>query len=145
MIDLDLSLPVNQVRVMIGDINIEYISDANIEFVLTKNDGNILTSSQECLNYIINDVAYSAREEVGDVQVYWNQVYEQLLQRLEDLKKDSIYANTTQLFYFGNTVKSDIINNRRSSEYVNPTNTDFLNILEGFHIDPNNPYLGYRL
>lgn len=143
MIDLDLSDPVNQVRLIIGDPDMNLISDSNIQFLLDKNDGNILDTAVECLNSILSYLAYSTREETGDVKAYWNYVYDQLKDRLDSIEKDQIYKKTKNLFYFGGTVKSDVRANKRSDERVRTpidevTLNRFLDRLPCYN--PTNPY-----
>lgn len=141
MIDLDLSNPINQVRVLIGDVNSENISDSNIQFLLTKHNNNVLLAACEALDYILNMVAYYAREEVGDVEVYWNNVYEQLYNRKKELEKELAYKNSGSLFTFGGTSRKEICRVKRNDDYVSPTRKDFQNILGRFNINLDDPYI----
>lgn len=142
MIDLDLSLPVNQVRVLIGDIDGSFISDDNIEFVLTDNNGDVIAAATYCLKIILNMVATYVREETGDVEVWWSDLYNQLSERYDDLKKENRYKNSSKMFFFGGTVKSEAQRVRASDEntqrYV--TNERFQRIYDclGEYVIPKN-------
>lgn len=142
MIDLDLSLPVNQVRVLIGDIDGSFISDDNIEFVLTDNNNDVIAAATYCLKIILNMVATYVREETGDVEVWWSDLYNQLSKRYDDLKKENRYKNSSKMFFFGGTVKSEAQRVRASVEntqrYV--TNERFQRIYDclGEYVIPKN-------
>lgn len=142
MLDLDLNDPINQVRALIGDLDGSFISDTNIQFLLDKHNNNVLRASLEALSYILNQVAYYVREEAGDVEVYWQDLYNQIAKRKQDLEKDTVYARSNSLFKFGGTTASEIerVKNDPESKGVGISAEDFSTILKRLHIDPDNPY-----
>lgn len=146
MIDLDLSIPVNQVRVLIGDIEIEYISDDNLQFLLQQHKGNVLKAAVPALDYILATLAYHVREEVGYVKVHWQQMYETVAKRKADIEQRLRYANTKNIFYFGGTVKSDVRRNRENPEHVGLgfEPRTFYELTNKLGIDLEDPYLLVR-
>lgn len=143
MLDLDLSMPLNQVRATIGDVDGSWISDSNITYLLSKNNNDIVLASREALDYILSEVAYFTREETGDVEVYWHQLYEQLFKRKSQIDKESLYKRAKSLFTFGGTTKTEMSRIRRDSESVGLgfNQREFLVQLDYFGIDPENPYI----
>jgi hypothetical protein len=143
MLDLDLSDPINQVRALIGDIDGSFISDPNIEVLLTLNNDNVIKASIQALDYIIAQVAYYVREEAGDVEVYWGDIYERLVKRKEQVERDNIYKISSGLFKMGGTTRSEIdrVNSDIESKGVGERTEDFSAVLRKLEIDPDNPYL----
>lgn len=143
MLDLDLSVPMNQVRATIGDVDGSWISDSNINFLLVKNNNDIVLAAREALDYIISQVAYYTREETGDVEVYWHQLYEQLVKRKLQIDKETLYKRASSLFIFGGTTKSEITRVRRDQDSVGLgfNQREFLIQLDSFGIDPEDPYI----
>lgn len=143
MIDLDLSLPVNKVRVLIGDIDSSFISDSNIEFVLTEVGGDVMLAAERSLKYILNYVATMVREETGDVEVYWNQLYEQLSKRYDSIEKENRYYKAKNLFYFGGTVKSDVraVKNDPENTQFGVVDPYFYDAIKRLGISLDNPYI----
>lgn len=142
MLNLDLNDPTNQVRALVGDLESGFISDTNILFLLNKNNQNVAKSAIEALDYILSMVAFYTREEAGDVKVYWNDIYNQLSKRKEQLVKENAYAITGSLFKFGGTTKSEIsrVKSDLESEGVGVRVSDFSTFLESYGIDPEDPF-----
>jgi hypothetical protein len=143
MLDIDLSEPLNQVRAIIGDIDGSWISNANIEYLLTKHNNNSLQAAIEALDYVLSQVAYYVREEAGDVEVHWKDLYEQLSDRRDKLNRDSVYTRSKSLFYFGGTSKTDMQTVRDNSESTGLgfQEREFTAQLTCLGIDPLNPYI----
>lgn len=143
MLDLDLSIPLNQVRALIGDIDGSLIGDSVIDYLLTKHSGNVSLVAKEALGYILNQVAYYMREEAGDVMVRWDDLYNQLYERKKQLDKDTLYSGGMSLFIFGGTTKSEIASVKNDLEYVDTffTTDEFILEMEKYGIDPDNPYI----
>ncbi|QDP59448.1 MAG: hypothetical protein GOVbin4162_22 [Prokaryotic dsDNA virus sp.] len=143
MLDIDLSNPTNKVRAIIGDWDTQYITDANIDYLLQENNNDILLAADEALSLILSNVAMYSREEVGDVRIYWNEVYNQLKDRKDSLKKDVLYSKSKNLFTFGGTTKSEVrrVNRSPESTKVSLTNHEFEGLLKRMRCLPTDePY-----
>lgn len=134
VIDIDLSTPVNQVRALIGDPDGRFISDSNITFLLTQNNDDVILAAEQALKYIVNMVATYVREETGDVEVWWEQLYEQLSARLDKLEKDSRYKKSAHLFYFGGTNKTEMkrVRSNPNSVGIGFTPQEFYKVLDHY-------------
>lgn len=143
MLEIDLSIPLNQVRALIGDYDGSLISDDNINYLLTKHNDDVTKASLEALDYILTQVAYYVREEAGDVEVYWDDIYNQLHKRKTSLEKDTVYARSGSLFKFGGTTRSETKRVKRDAESrgIGISSEDFSTRLVSYGIDPDNPYL----
>ncbi len=144
MLNIDLSDPTQRVRAIIGDWDVQYISDANIDYLLEQNKGDVLLAADEALDLILSQVAMYSREEVGDVRIYWNEVYDQLKDRKESLKKDVLYSKSKNLFTFGGTTKSEVrrVNRSQESTRVSITNHEFECLLRRMRCLPtDHPYV----
>jgi hypothetical protein len=142
MLDIDLSDPINQVRAFIGDMDGSFISDENITFLLTQSNANVLKASLTAMGYILNIVAFYVREEAGDVEVYWGDIYNNLAKRKAALEKDTVYSRTNGMFKFGGTTRSEMkrVNDSVESKCIGIRKEDFSVILKHYGIDPDNPY-----
>ena len=140
MLDLDLSNPVNQVRAIIGDWESEWISDDNIQYFLDAENGDTLLASAEIMSAILNRVAYYIRHEVGDAEIYYQDLYNQIADRKDSLEKDVLYKKMSNLFTFGGTTKSEMSRVRNNNETPvrsnSITNKEFTALLERIRCFP---------
>lgn len=145
MLDIDLSNPVNKVRAIIGDWDSLWVSDGIIQHFLDENNNEIILAASDTLDIIISHAANFVREEVGDVEIYWRDLYEQLSDRKRDLQKDVLYKKTTALFSFGGTSKSEVRRVKSSSEStsLSLTNQEFEKLLKRMDCLPTDS--AYRL
>lgn len=134
MLDLDLSTPVNQVRALIGDWDGEWITDANIQYFLDQEGGDTLLAASEIMSAILSRVAYYIRHEVGDAEIYYKDLYDQISDRKDALESDVLYKKMDNLFVFGGTTKSEMDRVSRNNETPVRskmiTNQEFSNLLE---------------
>lgn len=119
-IDTDLSTPLDQVRAIIGDTDGNLITDQTINALLLANSDNINKTAIQCLQFIVADLAKRTREEVGDVEIYGNQLYEQYRDLLDDLLKDPAFMLSPALHILGGTSKSEArrVNNNPDSRRI---------------------------
>lgn len=142
MLDLDLNDPVNQVRALIGDLDGSFISDVNITYLLNKNGNDVVKAALESLEYILAQVSYYVREESGDVEVYWHDLYNRIADRKKDLERDTVYSRAASLFKFGGTSRSEVkrVKNDPESRCVGLSSSEFSTVMQRYGIDPDNPY-----
>lgn len=142
MLDIDLSSPVNEVRAIIGDWHTEWVADSVIQHYLDKNNGDVILAADDTLSAIISHAAYMLREEVGDVEIYWKDLYEQLNNLKDKLEKDTLYKRTKNLFAFGGTTKSEVkrVANSNERTYISVTNEQFEGLFKRLHPCIEEPY-----
>lgn len=142
MLDIDLSNPINKVRSIIGDWDSEWVSDDVIQHFLDENNNNIVLAAYDTISAIVNRAAYYVREESGDVEVYWQDLYPKLLDIKNRLEKDTLYSRAKTLFYFGGTDKYEVERVKRDQRRATTTitDTDFERLFKRVHSDLCDPY-----
>lgn len=131
-VDSDLSTPLEQVRAIVGDTEGQLITDQTINALLLVNSDNVNKTAIQCLQFIVADLAKGVRHEVGDVEIYQNQQYEQYKDLLDDLLKDPAFMLTPALHILGGVSRSEA---RRVD--TNP-DSRHIRIVEGFGTRVNN-------
>lgn len=110
MLDIDFALPEDQVRLNIGDVNREWVSDSTIISALTAYNNNVNNTSIALFEMLCTYFATLAdREVVGEVQVYYTKLYERYKERLKDFKDTGGALPSTKAFMpyiIGGTSKS---------------------------------------
>ena len=87
MLDIDFANPLDQVRLNVGDIDREWLSDNTINSALVAYNNNVNSSSIALFEALCTYFATLAdREVVGEVQVYYTKLYERYKERLADFK-----------------------------------------------------------
>lgn len=90
MIDLDFTNPVDAVRATIGDPESEFVTDSTILSALSVYNGTILTASIALMELLCTKFATLAdKEKIGEVEQYYNKLFERYRQRLQDVKDGS--------------------------------------------------------
>lgn len=131
-VDTDLSTPLEQVRAIIGDTSGTLITDQTINALLLVNSNNVNLTAIQALQFIVADLAKQIRQEVGDVEIYANQQYEQYKDLLDDLLKDPAFMLIPALHILGGVSKSEAnrVNDNSDSRRIR--------IIEGFGTRVNN-------
>ena len=94
--------PIFQVRLYIGDTESSLVSDEIIDHALRNNDNNVKSASIETLKWALAYLSQQTYQQVGDVVVDYNKLYEQAAKQLDRLIKDPSF-NPTLGFIVGGT------------------------------------------
>lgn len=140
-VDTDLSTPLEQVRLNIGDTDGELITDQTISALLVINEDNIRKTTIDCLKAIVADLAKYTREEVGEVKIWAQDQYKQYKSLLDDWKNDISYLDNLSLHYFGGTSKAAAskVQGNSDSRRINIKQGQFTDSDTGCSTDLSNP------
>lgn len=140
-IDTDLSTPLDQVRIIIGDLEGEFISDQTISALLLANDDNVNRTAIQCVRFIIADLAKCIDETVGDESVKFSQLYDHYRNLLSDLLINPAYSSVGIGHILGGVSCS------QANKVYSNSDSRHINIREGFgtrvnntRLNPNNPF-----
>lgn len=100
--------PIFQVRLVIGDTNVELVSDEVISYALTNNNSNVRGASIEVLKYLLAYVANQMSHAVGDVWIDNKKLYDQLGDLLNKLLRDPAFLTEMGGIKIGGTSKTQI-------------------------------------
>lgn len=104
MIDIDFSLPIDQVRANIGDIGLDFVSDSTIQSALNVNNGDIPKASLLVAKTLLAAFATMAdREREGQVEVYYTKLYERYKDLVNEQEDDIAVANGAIPIIIGGT------------------------------------------
>lgn len=100
MIDIDFANPLDQVRMNIGDIERDLVSDATITSALVLYNNNVYSTSVAMFQMMCTHFSTLAeKEQVGELQVEHKKRYENYKDRLKDfLAGDSTITPTNKEF-----------------------------------------------
>ena len=118
-VDTDLSTSLLQVRAMIGDTSSEMITDQTITALLLANDDNVNKTAIQSIQFIVADLAKQVHEEVGDLQVWANQRYEQYSDLLDKLLKDPAFMPVAAVHILGGTSHAEVCRVKGNSDSRN--------------------------
>jgi hypothetical protein len=87
MINIDFANPLDQVRLNVGDIDGEWLSDSTINSALVAFNDNINSASIALFEALCTYFATQAdKQQVGEVQVHYTKLYERYKERLDNFK-----------------------------------------------------------
>lgn len=100
MLDIDFNSPIDQVRMNVGDIDRELVSDSTITSALVVYNNNVFNTSVAIFQMLCTYFATIAeKEQVGELQVEYKKRYENYKDRLKDfLAGNSTITPTTKAF-----------------------------------------------
>lgn len=100
MIEIDFANPLDQVRMNIGDIERDLVSDATITSALVVYNNNVFSTSVALFQMLCTHFSKLAeKEQVGELQVEYKKRYENYKDRLKDfLSGDATITPTTKEF-----------------------------------------------
>lgn len=138
-VDTDLSTPLSQVRAIIGDTEGELITDQTITALLLANSDNVNKTAIQCLQFIVADLAKCIREETGDVQVWYHQLYDHYRDLLDDLLTNPAQMLAPAVHLLGGTSCSEArrVNSNPDSRRIR-IKEGFGTRLDLFEFDPYN-------
>lgn len=141
MIDNNMSTPLLQVRLCIGDSSSELISDATINALLVINENNVPKTCIQSLTAIIADLAKYVNEEVGDTKEWASQRYEHYKSLLDKLTKDPAYLLAPVSHSFGGTSVAEVnrVNRNPDSRGQGIRQGEFTKTNLNY-VDINNPF-----
>ena len=116
-IDNDLSTPLLEVRLCIGDSDGTLMTDSTINALLAINDNNVPKTCVQALQAIVADLAKNVNEEVGDTKEWLEQQYRHYKDLLDKVTKDPAYLAVSVSHSFGGVSASEIgrVNNNSDS------------------------------
>lgn len=97
--DLRLTVPLHEVRFLIGDINVksQQLSDEDITYILTRNANNVRKSAWKAAEQMVAIYAQRANVSVGPIQVLNNQRFSQWKELAEILKREYLHPGGGKL------------------------------------------------
>ena len=108
MIDLDMSNPINRVRVAIGDATEPYyISDDVLAYMLEEQGCDERQTAVKAVTYLVSYFTRMMDQEVGDVRVKFSQLLNNYKDLLTVMTTDSNYGACFSLHTFGGTDKAE--------------------------------------
>lgn len=116
MINGDPNDPIYQVRMLIGDTEESEVGDNVIQFYLQANGNDIYKTSVVVLEVLLRHLSNYVSEQVGEVRVSYEKVYEIKKAILEDLKNNSKYKGGAS-FVVGGISKSKMQSYRDDSDW----------------------------
>ena len=123
IINGDTTSSIFQVRLYIGDTESILLSDEIIQQALTDNSDDVKAASIQSLKWAISYLSQQTYQEVGDVIVDYNKLYDQAVKQLNRLSRDSSF-NPTLGMIFGGTSKAEKLRVTSDTDFVgSPFNT----------------------
>ena len=100
MIDLNFATPVDQVRLNVGDPDIQWVTDNTINSALNAFNNNVFNASVAIMQAMLSMFATKADREVeGQLQIYYSKLYERYKDRLDVFKAgDATIAPSNKSF-----------------------------------------------
>lgn len=87
MIDLDFATPTDQVRLNVGDPDMQWVTDNAINSALNAFNNNVFNASVAIMQAMLSMFATKADREVeGQLQIYYSKLYERYKDRLDVFK-----------------------------------------------------------
>ena len=87
MIDLDFATPTDQVRLNVGDPDMQWVTDNAINSALNAFNNNVFNASVAIMQAMLSMFATKADREIeGQLQVYYSKLYERYKDRLHQFK-----------------------------------------------------------
>jgi len=109
--------PLFQVRLYIGDTDSSLVSDEIIDHALRNNDDNVKSAAIETLKWALAYLSQQTYQQVGDVVVDYNKLYNQTSKQLDRLIKDPSF-NPTLGFVVGGTSQTEKARVSGNTDYV---------------------------
>ena len=105
-IDSAVDTPLAQVRLNIGDTDMDLMTDQTINALLVNNDNDIRKTTIACLKAIIAELAKQTRQEVGEIKLWAQDQFKQYQALLSEWQNNISYLDGMSLHYFGGTSKT---------------------------------------
>ena len=87
MIDIDFTNPIDKVRINIGDVDREWVSDGTINSALTAFSENLFTTSVALMEMLkVKFATLADEEQVGELKVKYTKLFERYSQVLDEFK-----------------------------------------------------------
>lgn len=130
MIDIDFANPLDQVRLNVGDVDSEWLSDSTINSALVAYNNNVNSASIALFEALCTYFATQAdKQQVGEVQLYYTKLYERYKERLDDFKNTGGGVVPTEkafmAFIIGGTSKS-----KKQAIYNNADNASMYDLAD---------------
>ena len=109
--------PIFQVRLYIGDTESSLVADEIIDHALRNNNDNVKAAAIETLKYALAYLSQQTYQQVGDVVVDYNKLYNQASKQLDRLIKDPSF-NPTLGFIVGGTSQAEKLRVSDNSDFV---------------------------
>lgn len=106
MIDINLNEPVDEVRALVGDPQIEFVTDSTILSALHKYNMDLGKAAIAIMSLMLTAFSTLAdREREGQVEVYYTSLFERYKKRFEDLKRERGFKKAIPIHIGGTSLK----------------------------------------
>lgn len=114
---------IDRLRLMVGDTSLppfEYLDDGTYTYLLTKHSDNEMAAAREAATYILFQLARSARERAGDIEVYGSEYFKNYKDALEKFLNGGNGVYDAAMPYFGGISVEDFRNNLYDTDALKP-------------------------
>lgn len=104
MAALDLSNPIDQIRLRVGDyLDLQHLPDSAYQHALDQTTNNVPRATILCAQWILAQLAFGAHRKLAQLEIYGNQMFDQYKQYLVLLIKDPTISQICPIPYSAGT------------------------------------------
>jgi len=130
MASLDLSNPIDQIRLRVGDyLDLPYLPDSAYQHALEQTSNDVSRATILCAQWILAQLAFGAHRRMAQLEVYGNQMFDQYKQYLVMITKDPLISQICPIPYAGGVDATNPLiqfTEDWNANYVGGTQSDLL-------------------